>query len=109
MEQIVTFLTKLWQSIQARTARLFNWTARWNRDLPPHERINHRMIWPLFIAPFALLNQLVTPHPIWVVLLVMLAGMYGISYYWVRSQAQAVTLRRTRIGTLLVAGDALRE
>ncbi len=116
MEQIVALLTRLWQALRSliaplskTTAQLPSWTTLWNHGLPPHVRITHRVIWPLFIIPIALLNQIVTPHPIWLVLLIMLAGMYGLSYYWVRSQAQAVTLRRVRIGTLLVAGDILRE
>ncbi|CAN5723914.1 hypothetical protein BH10CHL1_BH10CHL1_44550 [soil metagenome] len=116
MEQIVTLLTKFWQSWRSLLAPLWpfsgplpNWTTIWNRGLPANVRITHRIIWPLFLVPLALLNQIVTPHPIWIVLLVMLAGMYGLSYYWVRTQAQNVSLRRVRIGTVLVAGDALRE
>lgn len=102
MEQIVKFLTDLRRRIPALT-------TLWNRGLPSHVRITHRVIWPLFIVPFALLNQLLTPHPIWIVLFIAIGGIYGIGLYWVRSQAQRVTLQRTRIGTLLVAGDALRE
>ena len=98
----MTFLTDLWRRLPA-------FATLWNRGLPAHVRITHRVLWPIFLIPLALLNQLLTPHPIWIVLLVAIGGMYAISYYWVRSQAQTVTLRRTRIGTLLVAGDALRE
>ncbi|MCX6044749.1 MAG: DUF58 domain-containing protein [Chloroflexi bacterium] len=112
----MTLLTKFWQSWRSLLAPLWpstlqlpKWTTLWNRGLPAHVRITHRIIWPLFLVPLALLNQIVTPHPIWIVVLVMVAGMYGLSYYWVRSQAKNVTLRRVRIGTLLVAGDALRE
>ncbi len=116
MEQIVTLLTRLWQSWRSLLAPLWpstlqlpKWTTLWNRGLPTNVQITHRIIWPLFLVPLALLNQIVTPHPIWIVLLVMLTGMYSLGYYWVRRQAQNVTLRRVRIGTLLVAGDALRE
>ena len=81
----------------------------WNRDLPPNVRISARILWPILIAPIALINQLVTPHPIWIVLLIAIGGLYTIGYYWVRSQAQTVSLRRVRVGVLLVAGDTLRE
>ncbi|MDQ3249510.1 MAG: DUF58 domain-containing protein [Chloroflexota bacterium] len=94
---------------QAGLTPTSRWSRLWNRRLPPLVRIHHRVLWPLLIAPLALLNQLVTPHPIWLVLLVAIGGLYGLGYYWVRSQALTVTLHRARIGTLLVAGDALRE
>jgi len=81
----------------------------WNRDLPANTRISARILWPVLIVPIALINQLVTPHPIWIVLLIAIGGLYGIGYYWVRSQARTVNLRRVRVGTLLVAGDTLRE
>ncbi len=84
-------------------------TALWNRGLPPHARITHKVLWPLLLLPLILLNQLVTPHPIWVVLLVSLASLYGVGIYWVRQQARVVTLTRRRVGTILVAGDQLEE
>ena len=46
---------------------------------------------------------------VWVVLLVTLAGLYGVGIYWVRQQARVVTLTRRRVGTILVAGDQLEE
>lgn len=98
----MTFLTDLWRRIPALA-------TLWNRGLPAHVRITQRVIWPLFLVPLALLNQLLTPHPIWIVLFIAIGGIYGLGLYWVRSQAQNVTLHRARIGTLLVAGDALRE
>jgi uncharacterized protein (DUF58 family) len=84
-------------------------TALWNRQLPPQVRITHQVIWPLFVLPVALLNQLLTPHPVWLVLIVALGTMYGFGFYWVRSQATALTVTRKRLGSVLVAGDALRE
>jgi uncharacterized protein (DUF58 family) len=77
--------------------------------LPAHVRITHQVIWPLFLLPVALLNQLLTPHPVWIVLVVALFGMYGVALFWVRHQAPRVTLQRQRLGAVLVAGDALRE
>lgn len=84
-------------------------TRLWNRGLPPHVRITHTILWPLLLLPLLLLNQLVTPHPVWVVLLVTLVGLYLIGFLWVRDQAQRVTLTRRRTGVLLVAGDQLNE
>jgi uncharacterized protein (DUF58 family) len=72
-------------------------------------QITHKVIWPLFLFPLALLNQLVAPHPIWIVLSVMLAGMYGFGIFWVRTLAQHVRVKRARIGSVLIAGDSLRE
>lgn len=91
---------------------LRNWlnlTALWNRNLPPHVQITHNVIWPLVLLPLILFNQLMTPHPVWVVLLVTLASLYGVGIYWVRQQATAITLTRRRIGAILVAGDRLEE
>jgi uncharacterized protein (DUF58 family) len=56
-----------------------------------------------------LLNQLLTPHPVWIVLVVALLGMYGVALFWVRHQAQRVILHRQRLGSVVVAGDTLRE
>lgn len=81
----------------------------WNRGLPDHVRIEHRVLWPLFLLPIALLNQFLAPHPVWIVLLVTLVGVYGVGYLWVRSQATAVAVSRRRLGAVLVAGDTLRE
>lgn len=86
-----------------------NLTALWNRDLPPHVQITHTVIWPLALLPLILFNQLMTPHPVWVVLLVTLTSLYGVGIYWVRQQATAITLTRRRIGAILVAGDRLEE
>ncbi|MCE7982588.1 MAG: DUF58 domain-containing protein [Caldilinea sp. CFX5] len=84
-------------------------TALWNRGLPAQVRITHTILWPLLLVPLLLFNQLVTPHPVWVVLLVTLVGLYALGILWVRDQAQRVTLTRRRTGVLLVAGDELSE
>ncbi len=81
----------------------------WNWRLPPNVTIEARMTWPLFLLPFLLFGQLVTPHPVWVVMLVTILGVYAIGYAWVREQAQCVRFTRQRSGAILVAGDALRE
>ena len=98
----MSWFTQRWQAIPALT-------TLWNRGLPGHTRITHHLSWPLWLLPIALVNQLITPHPIWIVTFLVVAGVYAIGYYWVRSQAKRVTLTRKRVGTLLVAGDALRE
>lgn len=86
------------------------WLATfWNRGLPAEVYIQHRVIWPLFLVPIAIFNQLVAPHPVWIVLLVGLLGLYGSGLAWVRSQARAVTIERRRLGAVLIAGDTLRE
>lgn len=80
-----------------------------NRGLEPDRHIELRIGWPLLLIPVVMLNQLVSPHPVWVVLLVTLCGLYGLGYFWVRSQAPAVSLTRRRVGSILVAGDLLQE
>lgn len=84
-------------------------TAWINRGLESDRHIELRISWPLILIPLVLLNQLVAPHPVWVVFLVTLCGLYALSYLWVRSQAPAVSLTRRRIGAILVAGDLLQE
>jgi uncharacterized protein (DUF58 family) len=84
-------------------------SALWNRGLPARVRISQRVIWPLWLLPIALLNQLVAPHPVWVVLVVALLFIYSIALIWVRSQATAVDIKRERVGAVLLAGDTLRE
>ena len=83
---------------------------RWlNRGLEADRSITLRIGWPLFLIPLVFLNQMLAPHPVWVVFLVTLCGLYALSYLWVRTQAPAVSLTRRRIGTILVAGDLLQE
>lgn len=90
-------------------ARLPSVTAFLNRDLPPHRRIELRVVWALWLLPIALVNQIFAPHPVWMVLLIAVAGFYGLGYFWVRNQAPAVTVSRERLGSILVAGDQLQE
>lgn len=97
------------RSLRSRWLPHFDATALWNRGFPDHVRITHTILWPLLLAPLLLLNQLVTPHPVWVVLLVTLVSLYAIALLWVRQQALLVTLTRRRTGALLVAGDELNE
>lgn len=102
LEQTLAWLVDRWQSLPSLH-------AFWNRGLPPAVRITPKVIWPLLMVPVALFNQIFAPHPVWIVLLITLLGIYGIGLYWVRAQALTVTLVRKRIGTILVAGDVLRE
>lgn len=81
----------------------------WSRGLPPQRTIRLAVGWPLLITPYLLFGQIVTPHPVWVVLLVAIVAVYVLGYLWIRSQTLTVTFTRQRQGTLLVAGDRLRE
>ena len=99
-------LRRFWGRWRPRLPAL---TTLWNRGLPERAQITHNIIWPLLLTPLLLLNQLVTPHPVWVVLLVTLLGLYAVALVWVRQQALLVTFTRHRTGTLLVAGDELSE
>ena len=84
--------------------------TRWlNRGLPSDRWIRLRITWPLWLIPIIFLNQLVAPHVVWVVLLIALCGFYGVGYWWVRMQTPALGLVRRRVGSILVAGDLLRE
>ncbi|MFO7631541.1 MAG: DUF58 domain-containing protein [Caldilinea sp.] len=86
------------------------WRVRlWSRRLPSGVTIEARTAWPLLLLPFLLFGQLVTPHAVWVVILVAIIGIYAIGYAWVREQAQRVRFTRRRTGAILVAGDSLRE
>ncbi len=91
-------------------ARSADRMARWlNRDMPANVTIRFQVWWPLLILPIAFINQLLTPHPVWIALLITLGGLYGIAYAWVRHQAPYVSALRERVGAILVAGDTLRE
>jgi uncharacterized protein (DUF58 family) len=87
----------------------FLYTGLWSRGVPPTTTIRLLVGWPLVLLPFLVFAQIVTPHPVWVVLLVMLPSLYVAGYLWVRSQAQALDFSRRRQGAVLVAGDMLRE
>jgi len=86
------------------------YVTRWlNRGLAPDRRIELRIVWPLWLIPIVLLNQLVAPHPVWVVFFIALCGFYILGLLWVRSQVGAIDLIRRRVGSVLVAGDPLHE
>lgn len=89
--------------------REFLYIRLWNRGVSPGTTIRLRVGWPLFLAPAIVFGQLVTPHPVWVVLLVVLFSLYVSAYAWVRAQAGVLTFVRGRQDTLLVAGDILHE
>ena len=80
-----------------------------NRGLPANRRIALRIGWPLWLLPIIFLNQLLAPHMVWMVLGIVLTGLYGLAYLWAREQMPRVTLTRRRVGTILVAGDVLAE
>jgi uncharacterized protein (DUF58 family) len=84
--------------------------GRWlNRGLPENRRIRLRVGWPLWLLPVIYLNQLLAPHVVWMALAIMLTGIYSLAYLWARSQAPVISLKRRRIGAILVAGDILAE
>jgi len=80
-----------------------------NRGLPVDAVIRPRVTWPIWLLPLLLIGQLLTPHPVWVTLIVLLVSLYAFGYFWVRSLAGNLSLERTRRGTMLVAGDTLDE
>lgn len=80
-----------------------------NRGLPPDGTIRPRVAWPLWLTPLLVIGQLLTPHPVWVTLIVALAGLYLLGYFWVRGLARGLTLTRTRRSALLIVGDTLEE
>lgn len=80
-----------------------------NHNLPPDRRITPHVVWPLFLFPWLVIIQLIDPSPLWMVLMVALLGFFGAGYAWVRIQAGALSFSRRRLGTMLVAGDSLRE
>ena len=84
-------------------------TGLWSRGLPPSTHIRLLVGWPLPLLPLLLFSQIVTPHPVWVVLLVVLISLYLSAYLWVRAQVGAIGFDRRREGAVLVAGDLLRE
>jgi uncharacterized protein (DUF58 family) len=97
---------------------------RLNRGLAADRRIEPRIVWPVWLIPVVIINQLLAPHPVWVVLSVSIVGLYWVSVLWVRSQANTVHVSRRRLETnaagdgnghpmgssaALVVGDSLQE
>ena len=83
--------------------------ALWSRGLDSSRTIRLQIGWPLLFLPFALFGQLVTPHPVWLALIICLVGLYLGAFLWVRAATNGVALTRRRQGSVLVAGDLLRE
>jgi hypothetical protein len=80
-----------------------------NRGLPENIRIHLTVAWLPWLLPVILFNQFLAPHPVWIVLAVVISGIYSLGYLWVRSQVRQVSVSRSRLGTILVAGDLLQE
>lgn len=80
-----------------------------SRGLPATAQIRRGVIWPLFLLPVFLVNQLLTPHPVWMILLLFIGGTYAAGYWWLRRVAKALTLTRQQRGAILVAGDIFEE
>lgn len=89
--------------------RTYLYSELWSRGLPENITLRLLIGWPLVLLPLLIFSQIVTPHPVWVVLLVVLVALYLGGYLWVRSQVQKVAFDRRRQGPVLVAGDILRE
>lgn len=98
-------------SLRTGAGRLLRWwrEALWSRGLPPETRVRLVLGWPLLLLPLVCFGQLVTPHPVWVVLIVALIALYLSAHLWIRTIAAQVTFRRQRLGSILVAGDLLEE
>lgn len=87
----------------------FRPSALIHKGLPESAKISVRVRWPLYFIPIVVLNQLLTPHPVWIVLFVSLVGLYGAALYWVRAHARHVALDHQRLGDILLVGDLFRE
>jgi uncharacterized protein (DUF58 family) len=94
---------------QLAKLRTYLYSELWSRGLPENTTVQLLVGWPLVLLPLLIFSQIVTPHPVWVVLLVVLLALYLAAYLWVRKQAQTVVFDRRRQGAVLVAGDILRE
>lgn len=81
----------------------------WSRGLDAARTVRLQIGWPLLLLPLALFAQVVTPHPVWLALIICLSGLYLGAFFWVRTVAGSVALTRRRQGSVLVAGDTLRE
>lgn len=79
------------------------------KGLPDHASVRVRVRWPLYFVPLVVINQLLTPHPVWIVLFIALVGLYGSAIFWVRQLAHGVTLDHRRIGEQLLVGDTFEE
>ncbi len=80
-----------------------------SRGLTDGTVISLQLGWPLLLLPIFVVNQLLTPHPVWTVLIITLVGLYSLGYWWLRELCGAVELVRTQQGAILVAGDTFAE
>lgn len=80
-----------------------------NYGMPEDVSIQMRTAWPLLLLPIAIVNQLLAPHPVWIVLGIVITGIYFVSIAWLRIQQSDVTLLRSRISTTVAAGEPLEE
>ncbi len=96
-------LPTLGSALNARFDRL------WNRGLPDNVHIACTVRWPLVVLALLLVNQLLAPHPAWIILILVIAGLYAAGGFWMRQLARGLALTRTREGSILVAGDVLTE
>ena len=58
----------------------------WSRGVPDNTTVQLLVGWPLALLPLLVFSQIVTPHAVWVVLLVVLIALYLGGYLWVRDR-----------------------
>lgn len=114
MEQTILLARKFLQSLSRKLSAILRWWAvtvrtQINRGLPAGTVLIISVAWPLWLIPIAILNQILAPHPVWIVLFVTVLGIYGLSLVWLRLQNDLVSLIRTQAGDVVVAGDSLDE
>ena len=65
-----TQIARLADRLRAMARRLYALYRHelWSRGLPPGMTIELVVGWPLLLLPAFLFSQIVTPHPVWVVL-----------------------------------------
>jgi uncharacterized protein (DUF58 family) len=79
-----------------------------NTPLPPVIIRLHTRLWPILI-PVLVLLELISPSRTWVTLLIILGGLWLVSFLWTRSLARRLFLdREVRYGWAQV-GDQLEE
>ena len=80
-----------------------------NMDKHTTSKLRANTWWPLALTIVLIGSHLVFPSKVWVVLLWMMGGVGGLSYYWARSLRQQISVeRRLRYGWVQV-GDRLEE
>ncbi len=98
----------LGSAVQALSSRAKRLAGRlWTYGLDNRTSIRPAVGWPLWLVPFLLVSQLVSPGGLWLALAIALTLIYGTAYAWVRIQVAQLEFECTMPSRLTMVGDTV--